>query len=124
MQVTPVLNDNQIQRIAETAKLLVSSLPPPSGDPKTPNHNKKKVSKEVEVRTNYFLYFFYAFPYRPVIQQMVMGMRDDDPMKIEEIRRFSAIYGRFDCKRKPQKPLTMHEVSVQVQIIRLRLRKI
>jgi len=91
VQVTPVLNESQIGRIAETAKLLVSSLPPPSGDPKTPNHNKKKVSKEVET---------------------VMGMRDDDPMKIEEIRRFSAIYGRFDCKRKPQKPLTMHEVSV------------
>ena len=49
VQVTPVLNEGQIGRIAETAKLLVSSLPPPSGDPKTPNHNKKKVSKEVEV---------------------------------------------------------------------------
>ena len=41
-----------------------------------------------------------------------MSMSDADPMKIEEIRRFSAIYGRFDCKRKPEKPLTMHEVSV------------
>ena len=39
-------------------------------------------------------------------------MPNEDPTKIEEIRRFSAIYGRFDCKRKPEKPLTMHEVSV------------
>ena len=38
-------------------------------------------------------------------------MPNDDPRKMEEIRRFSAIYGRFDCKRKPEKPLTLHEVS-------------
>ena len=38
-------------------------------------------------------------------------MPDDDPRKMDEIRRFSAIYGRFDCKRKPEKPLTLHEVS-------------
>ena len=43
--------------------------------------------------------------------QMVLGMPDDEPRKMEEIRRFSAIYGRFDCKRKPEKPLTLHEVS-------------
>ena len=60
-----------------------------------------------------------------------MGMRDDDPMKIEEIRRFSAIYGRFDCKRKPQKPLTMHEVRCRtmelktccISVVQLRCRK-
>ena len=38
-------------------------------------------------------------------------MPNDDPRKMEEIRRFSAIYGRFDCKRKPEKPLTLHEVG-------------
>ena len=43
--------------------------------------------------------------------QMVLAMSDDEPRKMEEIRRFSAIYGRFDCKRKPEKPLTLHEVS-------------
>ena len=39
-----------------------------------------------------------------------MAMPDEDPQKIKEIRRFSAIYGRFDAKRKPEKPLTLHEV--------------
>ena len=39
-------------------------------------------------------------------------MPDDDPRKMDEIRRFSAIYGRFDCKRKPEKPLTLHEVGL------------
>ena len=42
--------------------------------------------------------------------QMVLAMPDEEPRKMEEIRRFSAIYGRFDCKRKPEKPLTLHEV--------------
>ena len=41
-----------------------------------------------------------------------MGMSDEDaPKKMNEIRKFSAIYGRFDCKRKPEKPLTLHEVN-------------
>ena len=38
-------------------------------------------------------------------------MDDSDPKKMEDIRKFSAIYGRFDCKRKPEKPLTVHEVN-------------
>ena len=37
-------------------------------------------------------------------------MPDEDSKKMEEIRKFSAIYGRFDAKRKPEKPLTLHEV--------------
>lgn len=39
-------------------------------------------------------------------------MAEDDPRRMDEIRKYSAIYGRFDCKRKPEKPLTLHEVSV------------
>nr|XP_053651554.1 NGFI-A-binding protein homolog isoform X6 [Cherax quadricarinatus] len=41
-----------------------------------------------------------------------MNMSEDDPRRMEEIRKYAAIYGRFDCKRKPEKPLTLHEVSV------------
>lgn len=41
-----------------------------------------------------------------------MGMNDCDPRRMEEIRKFSAIYGRFDCKRRAEKPLTLHEVCV------------
>lgn len=40
-----------------------------------------------------------------------MNMSEDDPRRMEEIRKYAAIYGRFDCKRKPEKPLTLHEVS-------------
>jgi len=99
-----VLVEAQIQRIAETAATLVKSLP--DLEPKQPNI-KKKICKELE--TNFF--------------QIVMGMSDEDaPKKMNEIRKFSAIYGRFDCKRKPEKPLTLHEVSVNeaaAQICRL-----
>lgn len=38
-------------------------------------------------------------------------MAEDDPRRLDEIRKYAAIYGRFDCKRKPEKPLTLHEVS-------------
>lgn len=37
-------------------------------------------------------------------------MAENNPRRMEEIRKYSAIYGRFDCKRNPQKPLTLHEV--------------
>lgn len=43
---------------------------------------------------------------------MVMAMSENDPRRIDEIRKYAAIYGRFDCKRKSEKPLTLHEVSV------------
>ena len=42
-------------------------------------------------------------------------MSDEDSRKMDEIRKFSAIYGRFDCKRKPEKPLTLHEVNLHKQ---------
>ncbi|XP_076366803.1 NGFI-A-binding protein 1-like isoform X2 [Tachypleus tridentatus] len=88
ISLTPVLVETQIQRLAEAAELLIKTLPPL--EPK-PQNNKKKISKELEY---------------------VMNMSDDDPRRMEEMRKYAAIYGRFDCKRKPEKPLTLHEVSV------------
>ena len=52
---------------------------------------------------NVFLFNLY--------EQYVMNMPEDDPHRMDEIRKYAAIYGRFDCKRKPEKPLTLHEVS-------------
>ncbi|KAG1701732.1 NGFI-A-binding [Nymphon striatum] len=43
---------------------------------------------------------------------LIMSMPEEDPRRMEGIRKYAAIYGRFDCKRKPEKPLTLHEVSV------------
>ncbi|KAG8186630.1 hypothetical protein JTE90_021782 [Oedothorax gibbosus] len=86
--LTPILVDSQIQRLSEAADLLVKTLPP--FDPKPQNY-KKKICKDLE---------------------FVMNMPEDDPRRMDEIRKYAAIYGRFDCKRKPEKPLTLHEVSV------------
>ncbi|CAK9808758.1 NGFI-A-binding protein 1 [Anthophora quadrimaculata] len=87
-QPTPTLLQLQIQRLAEAAERLAATIRPV--DPK-PHNVKKKICKNLEV---------------------VMAMPDSDPRRMEEIRKYAAIYGRFDCKRKPEKPLTLHEVSV------------
>ncbi|PSN41055.1 hypothetical protein C0J52_18320 [Blattella germanica] len=89
LQLTPVLVEAQIQRLAEAADQLVRSLP--QFEPK-PHNTKKKICKDLE---------------------MVMNMAEDDPRRMDEIRKFAAIYGRFDCKRKPEKPLTLHEVRLR-----------
>ncbi|KAK7572025.1 hypothetical protein V9T40_014497 [Parthenolecanium corni] len=84
----PVLDDRQIRKLEEAALRLVNSLP--ELEPKY-HGTKKKVGKEL---------------------QAVLNMSDEDPVRLQQIRKFSAIYGRFDCKRRPEKPLTLHEVSV------------
>lgn len=88
LQLTPVLLESQINRLAEAARNLSRSLP--SYQPR-PHNTKKKMCKDLE---------------------LVINMADDDPRRMDEIRKYAAIYGRFDCKRKPEKPLTLHEVSV------------
>ncbi|XP_032890959.1 NGFI-A-binding protein 1-like isoform X2 [Amblyraja radiata] len=42
----------------------------------------------------------------------IFEMNEQEPQKEDEIRKFSAIYGRFDSKRKDGKNLTLHEVMV------------
>ena len=37
-------------------------------------------------------------------------MSDEDPARLELLRKYAAIYGRFDSKRKSEKPMSLHEV--------------
>ncbi|XP_017787301.1 PREDICTED: NGFI-A-binding protein homolog isoform X2 [Nicrophorus vespilloides] len=85
---TPILLESQISKLAVAAERLSKHLP--QFEPK-PQNTKKKMCKELE---------------------LVMSMPETDPRRMDEIRRYAAIYGRFDCKRRPEKPLTLHEVSV------------
>uniref|UniRef100_A0ABD2X8C7 NAB co-repressor domain-containing protein n=1 Tax=Trichogramma kaykai TaxID=54128 RepID=A0ABD2X8C7_9HYME len=85
----PILLESQVHRLAEAAERLAQNIRPLN--PKPPSGIKKKMCKNLE---------------------MVMAMPETDPRRMEEIRKYAAIYGRFDCKRKPEKPLTLHEVSV------------
>lgn len=87
-QLTPVLSDIQIKRLTTSAELLARQLP--HYEPK-PQQTKKRSARELE---------------------QVMAMSESDPRRMDEIRKYAAIYGRFDCKRRPEKPLTLHEVCV------------
>lgn len=87
-QLTPVLSELQVARITMGAEKIASQLP--QREPRA-HTSKKRASRELE---------------------QVMNMSEKDPRRMDEIRKYSAIYGRFDCKRRPEKPLTLHEVCV------------
>ncbi|KAH8365736.1 hypothetical protein KR093_003854, partial [Drosophila rubida] len=87
-QLTPVLTELQVQRIAVCAAKIARQLP--QREPRAQT-SKKRTTRELEA---------------------VIAMGEHDPRRMDEIRKYSAIYGRFDCKRRPEKPLTLHEVCV------------
>ncbi len=55
LQLTPVLVESQIQRISETARGLVKALPA-NFEPNAKQLNKKKLSKDLEVKNWAFLF--------------------------------------------------------------------
>ncbi|XP_030380377.1 NGFI-A-binding protein homolog [Scaptodrosophila lebanonensis] len=87
-QLTPVLTELQVQRITLGAEKIARQLP--QREPRAQT-SKKRTTRELE---------------------QVVAMSEHDPRRMDEIRKYSAIYGRFDCKRRPEKPLTLHEVCV------------
>ncbi|XP_012712079.2 NGFI-A-binding protein 1 [Fundulus heteroclitus] len=52
----------------------------------------------------------------------IFEMGDDDPRREDEIRKYSAIYGRFDSKRRDGKHLTLHELTVNEAAAQLCMR--
>ncbi|GFR64026.1 NGFI-A-binding protein-like protein [Elysia marginata] len=83
----PALMDHQISAIAAAAAILARDLPPiePKSLP------KKQNSKDITT---------------------VMMMSSDDPNRLDAMRKYAAIYGRFDSKRKNHRPMSLHEISV------------
>uniref|UniRef100_A0A1I7VTR8 NGFI-A-binding protein homolog n=1 Tax=Loa loa TaxID=7209 RepID=A0A1I7VTR8_LOALO len=96
---TPILTEAQIERLAQCSHRLIEQMP--QLEPKL-IQNKKKISREL---------------------LDVMQLPFGSPQRLQEYRRYSAIYGRFDAKRKPDKPLTLHEVSVNEAAAQLCLRQ-
>lgn len=108
LQLTPHLGDHQITRITSAAERYIASLLKlsyrynncflltrlsrtlPQLEPRQQS-SKKKSKRDLE---------------------LIIAMSESDPRRMDEIRKYAAIYGRFDCKRKPEKPLTLHEVCV------------
>ncbi|XP_062302927.1 NGFI-A-binding protein 1a [Osmerus eperlanus] len=54
----------------------------------------------------------------------IFDMSDDEPRREEEIRKYSAIYGRFDSKRRDGKHLTLHELTVNEAAAQLCMRDV
>uniref|UniRef100_A0A3B4AVW4 Uncharacterized protein n=1 Tax=Periophthalmus magnuspinnatus TaxID=409849 RepID=A0A3B4AVW4_9GOBI len=52
----------------------------------------------------------------------IFDMSEEDPRREEEIRKYSAIYGRFDSKRRDGKHLTLHELTVNEAAAQLCMR--
>uniref|UniRef100_A0A914C360 Uncharacterized protein n=1 Tax=Acrobeloides nanus TaxID=290746 RepID=A0A914C360_9BILA len=84
----PTLSDNDVTKLAKCAKKVMEEFP--KLQPKL-IQNKKKISKDL---------------------LDAMNLPPGHPNRLSEFRRYSAIYGRFDAKRKPDKALTFHEVLV------------
>uniref|UniRef100_A0A0M3KIA0 NGFI-A-binding protein homolog (inferred by orthology to a D. melanogaster protein) n=1 Tax=Anisakis simplex TaxID=6269 RepID=A0A0M3KIA0_ANISI len=99
MSETPTLTETQIGRLAQCSLKLIERLP--QLEPKL-IQNKKKISRDLLE-----------------VMQLPLG----SPQRLQEYRKYSAIYGRFDAKRKPDKPLTLHEVSVNEAAAQLCLRQ-
>ncbi|BFZ06525.1 hypothetical protein BsWGS_09563 [Bradybaena similaris] len=83
----PVLLEHQISAIASAAAMLAQELPPFEPKPMP----KKQISRDIS---------------------KVMLMSLEDPTRMDAMRRYAAIYGRFDSKRKNHRPMSMHEISV------------
>ncbi|KAL8621258.1 hypothetical protein ACOMHN_018558 [Nucella lapillus] len=84
----PVLMDSQIQAISMAAATIASKLP--LFQPKDLN-SKKPINREI---------------------QSLVTSAESAPNRIEELRKYAAIYGRFDSKRKNDRPMSLHEISV------------
>ncbi|KAK7482996.1 hypothetical protein BaRGS_00025773, partial [Batillaria attramentaria] len=44
--------------------------------------------------------------------QNLISSSDSTSNRLEELRKYAAIYGRFDSKRKNDRPMSLHEISV------------
>ncbi|XP_036831130.1 NGFI-A-binding protein 1 [Oncorhynchus mykiss] len=54
----------------------------------------------------------------------ILDMEEEDPRREEEIRKYSAIYGRFDSKRKDGKHFTLHELTVNEAAAQLCMKEV
>ena len=86
-----VLPDSDIPQIIRQAKVLYAKRPELHALEPRFVQNKKKLPKEL---------------------LDVMNLPPEDRNRLSEFRRFSAIYGRYDAKRKPDRPLSYHELLV------------
>lgn len=84
----PVLTETQISMIAQSAARLVPHLP---------HFEMKRLSLKKEINRE-----IHALLEQP----------KDGPDRLEAMRKYGCIYGRYDSKRKNDRPMSLHEISV------------
>lgn len=117
IQLTPTLSDDQVIRLTRAAERYCSYIP--------------LILTILNFQWSFcvisIIYFFFRLASQYQLAETkpqstkkrstreidaIIALNENDPRRMEGIRKFSAIYGRFDCKRRPEKPLTLHEVCV------------
>lgn len=84
----PVLTETQISLIAQAAARLVPSLP---------LFEVKRLSLKKEINREI---------------HAILDQPKDGPDRLEAMRKYGCIYGRYDSKRKNDRPMSLHEISV------------
>ncbi|KAJ8246647.1 hypothetical protein GJAV_G00253870 [Gymnothorax javanicus] len=97
-----VLDAAAVQAVAECVERMAKALP----------RGESAEAKE-QLRTNKKLARMVGH---------IFDMGEEDPRREEEVRKYSAIYGRFDSKRKDGKHLTLHELTVNEAAAQLCMR--
>ncbi|XP_026127199.1 NGFI-A-binding protein 1b isoform X1 [Carassius auratus] len=93
-----------VQSVAECVERIAQTLPKSDpGEVKEQLKGNKKLAKMIS---------------------HIFDMSDEDPHREEEIRKYSAIYGRFDSKRKDGKHLTLHELTVNEAAAQLCMKEV
>lgn len=93
IQLAPTLTEDEVTRLTAAAERWAIQHRKTN-----PEINLEKFKKRSTKETNEIM--------------RIIRMSETDPRRMEGIRKFSAIYGRFDRKRDPDKPLTLFQVRI------------
>lgn len=93
IQLAPTLTEDEVTRLTAAAERWAIQHRKTN-----PEINLEKFKKRTTKETNEIM--------------RIIRMSETDPRRMEGIRKFSAIYGRFDRKRDPDKPLTLFQVRI------------
>ncbi|XP_078726718.1 NGFI-A-binding protein 1 isoform X2 [Lampetra fluviatilis] len=91
------LDDASIQSIGESAQRLLSSVSTPAPPQPSPEELRELLRGNRKQGRSL---------------AHILDLHESDRRRMDEIRRYSAIYGRYDSKRKDGRQLTLHEMTV------------
>ncbi|XP_032802148.2 NGFI-A-binding protein 1 isoform X1 [Petromyzon marinus] len=91
------LDDASVQSIGESARRLLSSASTPAPPRPSPEELRELLRGNRKQGRSL---------------AHILDLHESDRRRMDEIRRYSAIYGRYDSKRKDGRQLTLHEMTV------------